>query len=286
MAKIASIPTERHLKSSFDSSKFDRQSWKSDISNLTFSEVNSAHTRALGMNSKIREFVKRVYHAAPRSLLDQENMMNLVQGMISHLPAEWGDSSLFNLPLLSKQRSFLILSDGPYGRMAARFKATFPLMNIAAGDHTTPVSLSESGYTVKNVDNLKEFPFQPGEFDTVLAMRTLCKCTSQDLTCGGVCNSTLRAFLGETMKVLDRTNPLSIAVLHQGPRSYDIEEWSKILDEECEQRGFEFRYALRNDIYDFVDAIVIKPRGSFDSPEFKSLMKTYLPTEYDPRGDW
>lgn len=137
--------------------------------------------------------------------------------------------------LYSESNKILLLSDRPFDISVGDILAQkFPQKEITGTDYGYEGSVAAANYLKLQMDNTKRFPFESDHFDTIVLRRGMCVCNAGK-ACAGFCATTEEAkfFFREVIRVLDKSNPKSRAILHGSYRVTEeiLDTWKRYMSE-------------------------------------------------------
>lgn len=125
-------------------------------------------------------------------------------------------------PYKVDRNKILLLGDGyerVYTQLSTQIeKIVLPKTVIYKADIMAPTNPMTKGNIVyQKLDHQQIFPFRDNSFDLIVGRRILCNCSGVQRGCGGLSTISpelMHQFLGEVVRVLDKSDPNAFALLH------------------------------------------------------------------------
>jgi hypothetical protein len=168
-----------------------------------------------------------------------------------------------DLGLYRNAKSILLLADGSERRVVDRLgpflAREFPKKTVLSADVDVGENLLIRNWGNLKIDHLKVFPVKDNSFDRIILRKGLCQCHSASC-CAGFhpLGPEARQFFSEVVRVLDKGNPESFAVLHgeKNVGGVDVATWRKMLDEISKSQPIEYEMMFDGG---FFHSILIRP---------------------------
>lgn len=169
-----------------------------------------------------------------------------------------------NFTPYEKSKKLLFIGDGAGHSADAdtglQVAERFPDKEITRTDIGISRPRREGNVTSLHMDNMDTFPFQDNSFDTIVLRKGLCHC-HEGRACAGFCPNRreTKHFFGEVARVLDKSNPNSVAYLHGGYGVTDniLHLWYGVCGELEKQYGVKIEFQLNN--FDNFRLMTIRP---------------------------